>query len=398
MQQTATLRSRPTAIIDEQSGPLAAPRRVGTVGFGIGLIGGGEVMRRLLNGLLGVDAGLDPRLGTVVGAFVFALITTLLVMAALRWVRALDHPNERSSHTKATVRGAGWGVLFGTLAGWLAPEMLGPVRWWLPVACVAYGLIGFADDLRSLRASIRFGLQILVSATALVVASLADVVELQLWLLPIGVVMVVAYVNAFNFMDGVNAISGLQAAVVGAILAAAAVDVGTMDVQLAGLAIAGAALGFLPYNAIRARCFLGDVGSYFIGAWIAMLCIVAIDRGVSVLTVGSLMAIYAADTAYTLVSRMRRGQQWWTPHREHVYQRLTDLGFSHMAAASTVSLFTAAAGLVGLAAGGSGPVAVAGGTAAVVTLCVGYLTLPVLFKRRTGRASGALSSASVVNV
>lgn len=350
-------------------------------------------MSRLQDGFLGIQGGLDARLGTVLGAFLFALATTPLVIAALRWVRLMDHPNERSSHTKATVRGAGWGVLFGTLAGWLAPELLGPLRWWLPVTCVAYGLIGFVDDLRSLPASIRFGLQIVVSSASLVVASAYDIIDAPMVLLPVGVVLVVAYVNAFNFMDGVNAISGFQAAVAGGILAVGAIDADALDVQIGALAIAGAALGFLPYNAVRARCFLGDVGSYFIGSWIAMLCIVAIDRGVSVLTVASVMAIYAADTAYTLVSRMRRGQKWWTPHREHVYQRLTDLGFSHVASASTVSAFTAAAGVVGIVASHAGATTFVIGVIAIVALCVAYLSLPAVLRRRpqgTDLAAGSI--------
>jgi UDP-N-acetylmuramyl pentapeptide phosphotransferase/UDP-N-acetylglucosamine-1-phosphate transferase len=334
----------------------------------------------------------------MLGALLFALMTTPLVIAALRWVRLMDHPNERSSHTKATVRGAGWGVLFGTLAGWLTPELLGPLRWWLPVACVAYGLIGFVDDLRSLPASIRFGLQIAVSSASLVVAWGYDIIELPLVLLPVGVVLAVAYVNAFNFMDGVNAISGFQAAVAGGILAMGAIEADALDVQLGALAIAGAALGFLPYNAVRARCFLGDVGSYFIGSWIAMLCIVAIDRGVSLLTVGSVMAIYAADTAYTLVSRVRHDQKWWTPHREHVYQRLTGLGFSHVASASIVSAFTAAAGTVGLVAGEAGPTSFAVGVLAIVALCLVYLSLPVVLRGRSRDTNRPVSSSGAVNV
>ena len=258
---------------------------------------------------------------------------------------------------------------------------------------MAYGLIGFVDDLRSLPASIRFGLQIVVSSASLVVASAYDIIDAPMVLLPVGVVLVVAYVNAFNFMDGVNAISGFQAAVAGGILAVGAIDADALDVQIGALAIAGAALGFLPYNAVRARCFLGDVGSYFIGSWIAMLCIVAIDRGVSVLTVASVMAIYAADTAYTLVSRMRRGQKWWTPHREHVYQRLTDLGFSHVASASTVSAFTAAAGVVGIVASHAGATTFVIGVIAIVALCVAYLSLPAVLRRRpqgTDLAAGSI--------
>jgi UDP-GlcNAc:undecaprenyl-phosphate GlcNAc-1-phosphate transferase len=172
------------------------------------------------------------------------------------------------------------------------------------------------------------------------------------------------------------------------VLAASAVEAGALDVQIAGLALAGAALGFLPFNAVRARCFLGDVGSYFIGAWISMLCVVAVDRGVGVLVVGAVMSIYAADTAFTLVRRVRRGEQWWTPHRGHVYQRLTDVGFSHVASASTVSAFTAVVGLIGMFASGSGVLTEVAAGVVIVALCAVYLALPdAIGGRRPARPS-----------
>ena len=340
-------------------------------------------MARVL--LVGADLGVDPRLAGLFGAFFFSLLTTPLVIAALRWVRLMDHPNERSSHTKATVRGAGWGVLFGTLVGWLGPDLLGPVRWWLPLSAVTYGLIGFVDDLRSLPAGIRFGLQILVSGAALAVGLAVDVVDLAAWIVPVGAVAIVAYVNAFNFMDGVNGISGMQAAVVGGLIAAAAHRVDALSIQIGAIAIAGAALGFLPFNAVRARCFLGDVGSYFIGAWIAMLCVLAYATDVGLLPIASAMAVYGVDTASTLVRRVRRGERWWTAHREHVYQRLTDLGLSHLGSSLVVSCFTALTGAIGVvAAGASAAVQVAAGLV-VGAVCAGYLALPrILMSRRPG--------------
>ena len=337
--------------------------------------------------ILAEVTSIDTRFASFLAALLFALATTSLVIAALRWVQLMDIPNERSSHVKATVRGAGWGLLFGVLAGWFSSQVGGPTLWWMPVAAVLYGLVGFVDDLRSLPSSIRFGLQIVVASAAVGIAQQSSVVDLPLVVLPIAVFVIVAYVNAFNFMDGVNAISGLQAAVVGGIIAAAGVDVGSLEVQIGGLAIAGAALGFLPFNAIRARCFLGDVGSYFIGAWIAMLCIVVCDRGASPVFIGSVMAVYAADTGFTLVRRLRRGDQWWTPHREHVYQRLTDAGLSHVSSASLVALFPAVSGLLGLLANNEGWLTQLAVGVAVLIVCGGYLALPRIAHHRQSIAS-----------
>lgn len=325
----------------------------------------------------------ESRVGVFFAAFGFALLTTPLVIAALRRLRLMDVPNERSSHTKATIRGAGWGVLFGVLAGWFSSAVGGPGLWWLPTSAVCYGLIGFVDDLRTLPASIRFGAQLVVSSSALVIAQTSGVVDLPLLVLPCGVVFVVGYVNAFNFMDGVNGISGMQAATAGGILAFAGADVGSYEVQVSGIAIAAAALGFLPFNAVRARCFLGDVGSYFIGAWIALVAVLAYDRGVSLITVVSAVAIYAADTGFTLVRRMMKGEQWWTPHRSHVYQRLIQLRFSHLASATVVTVYSVAAGGIGVAVCQSSASTKLVGAAGLLGLASMYLALPRAFAPHT---------------
>src|SRR5207248_1189863 len=73
----------------------------------------------------------------------------------------------------------------------------------------------------------------------------------------------VAYVNAFNFMDGIDGISVAQAAVAGAALYLVGRGEHVPALATAAAILAGAALGFAPLNVPRARLFLGDVGSYF---------------------------------------------------------------------------------------------------------------------------------------
>jgi UDP-N-acetylmuramyl pentapeptide phosphotransferase/UDP-N-acetylglucosamine-1-phosphate transferase len=219
------------------------------------------------------------------------------------------------------------------------------------------------------------------SGAVIAVGAASGELQLPLWLLPVAAAVIVAYVNAFNFMDGVNGISGLQAVVVGLLLAVSGGQVGASHVQLGGVAIAGAAIGFLPFNAPRARCFLGDIGSYFIGSWIAIVCIVAFDQGVDAVAIGCMMAIYASDTAWTLVRRVRRGERWWTSHREHVYQRLTDCGWSHTTCAMVVAAFAAVAGACGLLASGHDPAYQVIAALAAGTVCAVYLGLPRLASR-----------------
>jgi UDP-N-acetylmuramyl pentapeptide phosphotransferase/UDP-N-acetylglucosamine-1-phosphate transferase len=158
------------------------------------------------------------------------------------------------------------------------------------------------------------------------------------------------YVNAFNFMDGVNGISGLQAAVVGA----AFVGIGTLwdvpGVMGWGAAIAGASIAFLPYNAVRARVFLGDAGSYGLGAAIALLTVHAWTSGVPAWAALAPSLIYCADVLTTLCRRFLAHESVLDAHRSHIYQRLTDAGLSHVQVAGFVAAASALCAGAALAA------------------------------------------------
>jgi UDP-N-acetylmuramyl pentapeptide phosphotransferase/UDP-N-acetylglucosamine-1-phosphate transferase len=148
-----------------------------------------------------------------------------------------------------------------------------------------------------------------------------------------------------------------------------------------GLALAAGACAFLPWNAGRARVFLGDVGSYSIGAALAVLAIRLIADGVPVEAVAGPVLLYLADVAWTLQRRIRRGEPWLEGHRTHVYQRWCDAGWSHQ----EVTLLTAALtvllcllGVAGLLGGTS--VRVSADLTGLLVVAV-YLGSPGLFAR-----------------
>ena len=205
----------------------------------------------------------------------------------------------------------------------------------LCVGGLALGTVGLADDQFGLPALPRLCAQLLVPTVAL--PAIADVVSL--WV-PIAVILVAGYVNAFNFMDGINGISGLQAAVAGGFLALLASDLGASDLTVAGAAVAGAAIGFLPFNIVRARIFLGDVGSYFIGFWLSLLAVLLVRAGAPPLVVAAPFALYVLDTSTVLVRRASRGERLTEAHREHLYQRLVQAGLSHQVVAVVYAALT----------------------------------------------------------
>jgi UDP-N-acetylmuramyl pentapeptide phosphotransferase/UDP-N-acetylglucosamine-1-phosphate transferase len=213
------------------------------------------------------------------------------------------------------------------------------------IAVAAFGMIGFADDLRALPVGRRLVLQaasgaavagVLISNLRMPPAALAVVAAgTAVW--------VIGFVNAFNFMDGVNGISAAHALIGGAAYACLGTWCPDPFLVTAGAAVAASALAFLPWNAVRARVFLGDVGSYGLGAALAVLAARAVMRGIPPEAVLGPVALYLADTAWTLQRRIRAREHWLEPHRTHIYQQWCDAGWSHqrvtvIAAAGTVLL------------------------------------------------------------
>jgi UDP-N-acetylmuramyl pentapeptide phosphotransferase/UDP-N-acetylglucosamine-1-phosphate transferase len=96
-----------------------------------------------------------------------------------------------------------------------------------------------------------------------------------------------------------------------------------------GVVMAAAMIAFAPFNVPRAHVFLGDSGSYGLGAALAGMTIVAFNLGLPIEAALGPLALYLADTGTTIVRRVAAGQAWHQPHRSHVYQRLTAFGFSH---------------------------------------------------------------------
>ena len=154
----------------------------------------------------------------------------------------------------------------------------------------------------------------------------------------VAAVWITGFVNVFNFMDGVNGISAAHALIAGIAYACYGAWGQHRFLQYAGLAVAVSALMFLPWNAGRARVFLGDVGSYALGAALAVLAARSVLLGVPAEAVLGPLVLYLADTGWTLQRRIRAGEPWLQSHRMHVYQQWCDAGWSHQ----EVTLLTAA--------------------------------------------------------
>lgn len=312
-------------------------------------------------------------------AFAVTAVLAPLTLLAMRRYRVIDEPTARSSHTEAVPRGLGVALVVGALAALpLIPRLEGFPMTGLAVPTAAYGVLGLMEDIQGVATMRRFFLQALIAVASLPFL-LEDLTGPIAWKasFAVGVVLwLVSFVNSFNFMDGINGISVAQTAVAGAAFVIVGQTAEIDSLTAAGAISIAVAVGFAPMNFPRALGFLGDVGSYFVGAWLAVLVVVGLRRGVPFEAMVGSLAIYLADTATTLVRRIRMGEEWWAPHKSHVYQRLTQMGWSHAGTTAFVASAMLICGFLGsLSMVGSDAIRLAADISLVGVLVL-YVTTP----------------------
>jgi len=293
----------------------------------------------------------------VLGAACVALswAITRLLIDVLAKNAILDRPNARSSHATPVPRGGGIAVIAVALPAWALVSALSTERP-ATLAVVLAGALGLAllswgDDRKGMPVALRLGAQAVVIAVVFTMAPgrwdlLGDV--LPDWAPPwVGMAILglawIWFINLFNFMDGIDGIAGGEAASIGVGLAVVAAVAGLdWPVAAKGVAIAGAAIGFLCWNWQPARIFLGDVGSIPLGYLLGWLLLELAQSG-QWLAALLLPLYFLADATLTLLRRAARLEKVWQPHRSHFYQLALvgqgrPNGLSHAQVASRVIL------------------------------------------------------------
>jgi Fuc2NAc and GlcNAc transferase len=267
-----------------------------------------------------------------------ALLTALVRRHALA-TSMLDIPNARSSHAHATPRGGGLGIVLVLIPGIVALWIRDAVVVTVLIACVVGGAmvaaVGYLDDRRGLPALPRLLVHVAAVGIAMILllpSPLSGSVALA-QVMAYGVLAVGAIwsINLFNFMDGIDGIAASQAAFMSGAMAILVGDVGGDSAWSSLCALtAGGSVGFLLWNWPPARIFMGDVGSGFLGFWIAIMAIALHLSGVlSIWTSITLGSIFLADATTTLFRRVLSGQRWYEAHRTHAYQILARKWSSH---------------------------------------------------------------------
>ena len=323
-----------------------------------------------------------PVAGAAGVAFLVALALVPLLVRFAIGRDLLDVPNARSSHEIPTPRLGGLAVIAGVWAA--AP--LADGSFLVLVAATLAGVVGLLDDFVDLKFWMKAAGQATAAFVLLFLAP-PPICEAAGPFWPItllfGVVWIVAVVNAYNFMDGIDGIAG-GTAIMNALFLAAFVGASAgLGVGLA--ALAAAVGGFMLWNVSPARIFLGDSGSHFVGFFLGAVALYTEPVGRAGYTLGPFLAFAVAaavfapflfDTAFTLVRRAKARKNVFAAHREHIYQRIAPDPAKHRQVSNVYFAFSAVAGLAALLASGGAPLRLLGGGVMILGLCLFMAFLP----------------------
>ena len=272
----------------------------------------------------------------------YLIILVLLFLAELFYFRIadkcniIDKPNERSSHTRITLRGGGIIFYFGVLAYFLTSHFEYP---WFMLALTLITFISFVDDIRSTSQVLRLVFHF--SAMALMFYQWG-LFSLPWWTLFVALIVCTGIINAYNFMDGINGITGGYSLVVLVALAYINEAVVPFVEQRIILTVLCSVVVFNFFNfRKRAKCFAGDVGSVCI-AFVLLFFIGKLVIRTEDFSWIILLAVYGVDSVLTIIHRLMLHENIGLPHRKHLYQIMAnELKIPHVVVSSVYMLVQA---------------------------------------------------------
>ncbi len=303
--------------------------------------------------------------------FAVALFTVLLISPRIKQLGLqlgiVDHPDARKLHRQPMVRIGGVGIALGTLLAAIVglteqavTTQSQPALTVIAtlVAGVGFFGIGLADDRWSLSARRRLGLQALITSIAWVMGLQIQylpipggtTIALGLFSLPITFLWLAGVTNAINWLDGLDGLAAGISTIAAGMFGLVGWQQGNMAIVILALALAGASLAFLRYNAIPTQMYMGDGGSYFIGGMLA---------GLGILITGSsdafslnalpymILAVPIIDMVLVIISRWIDGKSPFFADQRHLHHRLLRLNRSQSSVVAIIYGLTAWAGLAG---------------------------------------------------
>lgn len=265
----------------------------------------------------------------------FVIIFLMLVLLELAYFRIadrfniIDKPNLRSSHKSIVLRGGGIIFLFGI---WLYSAFFGFDYPWFIAGLSLIGLVSFVDDIHSLPDSARLVAQF---AAMFLMFYQFDILNLNdWWMVLVALIVCVGIINAYNFMDGINGITGGYSLSV--LLPLIYLNTTDNFISQDYLYVVGMSLLVFCFFNFRkkAKCFAGDVGSISI-AFILLFALGKLILQTGDLSYLTFLVVYGADAVLTICHRIQLHENLGEAHRKHAYQLMAnELAMPHVLVSS----------------------------------------------------------------
>ena len=252
--------------------------------------------------------------------FILFFAAELLYFKIADQFNIIDKPNDRSSHNYITIRGGG--IIFWVAASLFLLFNFSQSSLWFFVGITLIAGVSFWDDVQNLGQKVRLLFHLLAMTCAFYLANVFG--AYPWWIIVIGYILFIGIVNAYNFMDGINGITGLYSiAVLASLQYVNMTFENFVNPDLIWYPMI-ASMVFLLFNfRKKAKCFAGDVGSVSIAFWIVTLLLLLIIKTNNLIWLAFLL-VYGVDTVMTILHRIYLKQNIMEAHRLHFYQILAN--------------------------------------------------------------------------
>lgn len=244
----------------------------------------------------------------------------------------IDNPNERSSHTIPTPRGGGVSIVI-TFLSFLVLLMFTQhlaISTGLILLCSGFGIavLGFLDDHGHINSMLRLAIHFIIAIAVVFalggfseVALFNETLHLGWFANIIAVLFLVWLLNLYNFMDGINGIASVEAITTTISLAIIyLLFSSSLSIKLL-LTLAACVFGFMLWNFPKARIFMGDAGSGFLGMTLGVLALMALKVDTALFCAWIIcLGVFIVDATFTLIRRVTNGHKMYDAHRSHAYQ------------------------------------------------------------------------------
>lgn len=304
------------------------------------------------------------------GSAFLALIITPVIIWLARHLKSADHPGVRTIHKRPVPRIGGVAIFVSMMCLTIGVLFLSNVigetfRGILPRLIVLLSAAGFMffigliDDIKGLRARIKFLAQIAAAITVCAVGIRIKSVAVADWLTldfgwfswPLTLLWIVGITNAINLSDGLDGLAAGISAVACGVIAIFAVYSGQVIMAVLMLALLGSLTGFLFFNFNPAKIFMGDCGSMFLGFSIAsssVMCATKSSTLVGLALPVLVLGVPIFDTLFSMLRRFLERRSMFAPDRSHFHHRLLDLGLKQRHAVIVIYAVTLLAAGLGM--------------------------------------------------